>query len=236
LFKVKEFAVLLISATCMFQACYRNEEISMQPTDGYPWLGSKHDIKAVLTDKCVDTIHFNKGEVIADLGAGNGYIEVMLAMYHDSLSFYIQDIDSSVCNQDAINEVVNFYQQLHGKPFTCSFTAVIGTDSTTNLPDVGFDKILMLWTYQYIKQPGSLLRDIKEKLEEDGLLYVINPEQDYDYGRELNRKYGWNGSTVEKQISDIIDAGFELLCFSRNYEDPELPFFMIFNKDDSKKR
>ena len=223
--------VRIIAILMILMGCNRNEELSMQPTEGYPMLENLEEIRQLLADKCLDTIRFNKGEVVADLGAGNGYLEAMLAIYHDSITFYIQDIDSSVCNQLAVNKVVKFYESVAGKTFTCSFLAINGIDTETCLPDVGFDRILMLWTYQYLKKPAEFVNDIRSKLKDKGLLYVINPEQDYEYGLELRDSYGWNGSTVEKQIDNIIACGFRLIRFTRNYEDNQQPYMMVFQKN-----
>ena len=75
--------------------------------------------------------------------------------------------------------------------------------------------------------------DVRENLKDDGLFYVINPQY-YDY-EDLNsqrQKYGWNASPLEKEISDIIDCGFELIRISRswNYEGDNNPYLMIFKK------
>jgi len=209
------------------------ELASMQPFDGYPMLNDVEEIRELLRDKCVDTISFRKGEVIADIGAGNGYLEAMLSLFHDDLTFYIQDIDKKVCNPGTIQEVVDFYQDVHGKPFTNRFIAVNGTDTESNLPDNTFNKILMLWTYQYLKDPETFILDLRGKLKNEGLFYVINPEQDYELGKINSIEYGWNGSTVEKQISDIIDCGFELVRVARNYDDNQMPYIMVFRKSSS---
>jgi len=211
--------------------CNRNEELSMQPTEGYPLLENREEIRQLLSDKCLNNIKFSKGEVVADIGAGNGYLEAMLAIFHDSITFYVQDIDSSVCNQAAVNEVVKFYESVAGKTFTCRFIATNGSDTETCLPDIGFDRILMLWTYQYLKKPAEFISDVRSKLKDKGLLYVINPEQDYEYGLEVRASYGWNGSTVEQQIDDIIACGFMLIRFTRNYEDYQQPYLMVFQKN-----
>ena len=105
-----------------------------------------------------------------------------------------------------------------------------GTDTETRLPDIEFDRILMLWTYQYLKEPAKFISDVREKLRKDGLFYVINPEQDYDHAPTLTLKYGWNASTVDREVSDIIDCGFELVRIARNYEYFELPYIMVFRK------
>lgn len=206
---------------------------SMQPTEGYPYLTSKEEINRLLKDRGVEAIKFKKGEIIADIGAGNGYIEAMLSMFHDSLTIYIQDLDTSVCNQSAINEVVDFYQEVNGRPFTNRFIAVNGTDTDTNLPDSTFDKILMIWTYTYLKEPRVFIKDVRDNLKDDGLLYVINPQQYEDeYTKSIRQKYGWNASPLEKQITDIIDCGFDLMRISRNYDVDSYhqPYIMVFKK------
>jgi SAM-dependent methyltransferase len=202
----------------------------MQPTEGYPLVDNIEIVRQIIESKCIDTIKLRKGEVIADIGAGNGTIEAMLSIFHDSLTFYIQDIDTSVCNQKAINEVVNFYQNVKGKPFTNKFIPITGADNGTNLPNDTFDKILMLWTYQYFKYPQAIMTDLRLKLKEDGLMYIVNPDVDIESSKELTSKHGWNASPIERQISDIIDCGFELIRLSRNYVSSESPYVMVFKK------
>jgi SAM-dependent methyltransferase len=206
----------------------------MQPTEGYPLVDNIGVIKQIIESKCIDTITFRKGEVIADIGAGNGTIEALLSIFHDSLTFYIQDIDTSVCNQKAFNEVVNYYQTVRGKPFTNKFIIVSGADKETNLPNDTIDKILMLWTYQYFKDPQAIMTDLRLKLKEDGLMYIVNPNVDIESSKELTSIHGWNASPIERQISDIIDCGFELVRLSRNYISSESPYVMVFKKKNHK--
>ncbi|MCK4881134.1 MAG: class I SAM-dependent methyltransferase [Bacteroidales bacterium] len=231
MFSARLVGIGIIALLTFLLGCNRNEELSMQPTEGYPMLENQEEIRQLLADKCLDTIRFSKGEVVADIGAGNGYLEAMLAMFHDSLTFYIQDIDNSVCNQAAINEVVKFYESVAGRTFNCSFIAINGNDTETCLPDIGFDRILMLWTYHYLKKPAEFITDVRSKLKDKGLLYLINPEQDYEYGLELRDSYGWNGFTIEQQIDNIIACGFVLIRFTRNYEDNQQPYMMVFQKN-----
>ncbi len=209
------------------------ENLSMQPTNGYPFITNIEEIKGILKYRALDTISFKSGEIIADIGAGNGYIEAMLSMFHDSLTFYVQDIDDTVCNQKAINEVVDFYQKVNGKPFTNRFIVVNGTDTNTNLPDNTFDKILMMWTYSYLKKPRVFIMNVRDNLKNDGFFYVINPQVDEDeYTKSIRQKYGWNVAPLEKQITDIIECGFELKWITRNYDTDGYnpPYVMVFKK------
>ena len=204
---------------------------SMQPFDGYPFITSKEEIKEMLENRGVGDITFREGEIIADIGAGNGYMEAMLSVFSDSLTFYIQDIDSSVCNQRTVNEAFDFYQEVKGSPFTNKFIVVNGTDTNTNLPDNTYDKILMIRTYQYLREPRKFIMDVRKNLKEEGLFIVINPQYNtYENLDSQRQKYGWNASPLEKQITDIIDCGFELIEISRKYDGYGQPYIMTFRK------
>ena len=232
----KSLHIVSVFLFCCFLNCKNNHDNnstsdnSMQPIDGYPFLSSIEDIQDHLKGRCIDTINFERGETVADVGAGNGYIEAMLSIFYDSLTFYIQDIDSAVCNQKAINEVVAFYQNVKGQPILNKFITVIGSDNETNLPNDTFDKILMLWTYQYFKNPIAIMTDLRLKLKDDGILYIINPNLDYESSIQLTSKHGWNASPIEKEISDILGCGFELSQISRNNFCCENPYILVFKK------
>jgi len=107
---------------------------------------------------------------------------------------------------------------------------VIGSDNETNLPNDTFDKIIMLWTYQYFKNPKAIMTDLRSKLKYDGLLYIINPNIDYESSVQLAQEHGWNVSPLEKQISDILRCGFELIQISRNNYCCENPYILVFKK------
>jgi SAM-dependent methyltransferase len=229
----KHFILILICIVSCFSDCKNknnHDSDSMQPIDGYPRIDNVDVIKQILEAKCLDTISYKKGEIIADIGAGNGYIEAMLSLFHDSLTFYIQDIDTSVCNQIAVDSTVAFYQRIHKIPFTNKFIVVNGSDINTNLPDTAFDKVLMLWTYQYFKNPKILIADLWQKLKPNGLMYIINPNINSETGASLTAQYGWNASPIEKQISDILQCNFELINISRNLNSSEKPYIMVFKK------
>jgi len=205
---------------------------------GYPLVGNIDSIKQSLKQRCLDTISFKKGEIIADVGAGNGYLEGMLSLFNDSLTFYIQDIDTSICNQKTVNKVVEFYKRLKEKPFTDKFYAVNGSDVASNLPDGTFDKIFMIHTYSYLKYPQVFMTDLKQKLKSDGRMYIISANVPVnEVTKSLKADYGWNESPIERIINDIIGCGFELIGISRYYYtnyDRGDPYIIVFIKKNSK--
>jgi SAM-dependent methyltransferase len=207
---------------------------SSQNLRGYPLLKNTHSIKKLLKQKCLDTINIENGETIADVGAGNGYLEGMLSLFHDSLTFYIQDVDTSICNQKSVDKVVDFYKKLKGKPFNSKFYMVNGSDFETNLPDETFDKIFMLNVYPCLKYPQILMTDLKQKLKPDGRMYVINPIAPVtDFTKSLKAEYGWNMSSIGEEITDIIECGFELVSLSKyNFRTNGNghPYILVFRK------
>jgi ubiquinone/menaquinone biosynthesis C-methylase UbiE len=221
--------VTILVICCCLSGC-GHKKASMQPFDSYKMITSKEELNQALNEKCLDTIKFVPGDTIADIGAGDGRIEAMLSVLHDSLTFYIQDIDSSVCNQDTLNEVISYFQRITHRTIKNKFIIVVGSDDKTNLPDNTFDKILMLWTYPYFKNPRAIMTDLNLKLKKDGLLYIINPNHGYKSGKQQTLEYGWNASPLEKEITNTIECGFELIKLSRNNEVNENPYIMLFKK------
>jgi SAM-dependent methyltransferase len=229
--------ILILILFCINLLCCKSpvKEESMQPYAGYPLIGNIDTIKQKLASRCLDTIKFKRGEIIADVGAGNGYIEGMLSIFNDSLTFYIQDIDTSICNQRDVDKVVDFYKKLNIRPFTCRFFVVNGSDVESNLPDDTFDKILILYTYQYFKYPKTFITDLKQKLKPDGRIYIVNPDVDHETSDSLKAVNGWNASPVEEEINDILQCGFELISISRNYEIIDnTPYIMVFKLKNQK--
>jgi ubiquinone/menaquinone biosynthesis C-methylase UbiE len=234
LFSKKSTALLLIILFVATWACHQPEESgSMHPAEGYPFTKDIQEIEDILKHKAIDTIDFRPGEIIADIGAGNGYVEAMLSIFHDSLTFYIQDIDATVCNPQTFKEVKDYYQEVKGSMFQNEYKIVIGTDTATNLPDNTFDRILMLWTYQYLKSPETFMESVWKNLKDEGLLYVVNPTiEENEYTESLRLKYGWNVSPLEKQINDILNSGLDLVHINKNYDSDGYnePYIMVFKK------
>ncbi len=226
------FLVISTIILCIFTC---RAQVSMQNLTGYPLIGNIDSIKQLLKTKCLDTIKFKKGEIIADIGAGNGYLEGMLSLFNDSLTFYIQDIDTTICNQKSVDKVVTFYSKLK-EPYTNKFYVINGSELQTNLPDAKFDKILMLFTYQYLKQPLVFMTDVRKKLKPGGRMYIINPDNTKALSKSIQDKYGWNASPIKKEIKDIEECGFELIKKSKyTYTNKRgNPYIMIFKKSTPK--
>jgi len=121
----------------------------------------------------IDFMEINKGDMIAEVGAGNGENLGVLSLFYDSITFYAQDIDPKVLSEKKLKKVVGYYEKLKGKQ-TNKFQVVIGTTSHTNLADKAFDKILLIDAYHDFNKKDDMLEDICAKLKLNGKVYILD--------------------------------------------------------------
>ncbi len=113
------------------------------------------------------------GETIASIGAGNGYIEVQIAAFVENVNWYIQDIDTSCCNQHEFNSVLSYYEKLKGSAIQGKFNLVIGDEKITNLPKNTFDRVIFHNSYHEITQRKEIMDDVKSILKPGGEVIIM---------------------------------------------------------------
>jgi SAM-dependent methyltransferase len=115
---------------------------------------------------------FHSGEMVASIGAQCANWEAIFASRTDSVTFYLEDIDSASLNEKQVSFAWAYYSSLRGKPITCDYKIVIGTETTTNLPDNAFDKIVVINSFHEFTDKQQMLADIRKKLKPDGILMI----------------------------------------------------------------
>lgn len=173
-------------------------------------------------EKSINTFAFEPNEVIASIGASGGVWELYFASQTDNLTFYLQDIDETLCNQEEIEEGIAFYQKLLGKTIVGKIIPVIGTEHKTNLPYNTFDKVLIINSFHEFKNPDKILQDLVKVLKTKGILFI--EEQLAQYEGEIHEGclkplYLERAliAFVEKQgfeLREIVDKGNEVKIFS----------------------
>jgi SAM-dependent methyltransferase len=126
------------------------------------------------------------GIIFADIGASSGYYDAAMAVFVDSVSFYLNDIDHHCLNERNLKKVLNHYSKLKGKSINNAnpFHIVIGTPTSTNLPENTFDVIFSNATMHVIHQPDSILADLYKNLKQDGHLYI---RDEFLYNTEVRK-------------------------------------------------
>jgi ubiquinone/menaquinone biosynthesis C-methylase UbiE len=115
---------------------------------------------------------FRNGEVVAEIGAGDGQNIGGIGLLIDSCTFYIQDIDAKVLNQTAW-EKIKKKNEKSGMSSRHQFNLVIGDEKSTHLPDSIFDKIMMVSSFHEFTYMDEMIEDIKSKLKTGGRVYIL---------------------------------------------------------------
>ena len=115
---------------------------------------------------------FRSGQTIASIGAQCCHWEAAYAATTDSVTFYLEDIDSSKFKKRQVEFAWNYYSTLRGRPMTSDYEMIIGTERSTSLPENVFDKILIINSFHEFTFKTEMLADIKRKLKPGGILYI----------------------------------------------------------------
>jgi ubiquinone/menaquinone biosynthesis C-methylase UbiE len=122
----------------------------------------------------LEFMDIKSGTTFADFGAGSGAITVMMATLMDSSTIYIQDIDTAFLNQQNLDKIIEYHSG-QGKRDLAGihkFHMIVGTYTSTELPDSTFDVIYTNGTMHVISSLDSILSDLKTKLRPDGRLFI----------------------------------------------------------------
>ena len=141
--------------------------------------------------------NFKAGDIIADVGTENGYLPLIISIFHDSLNFFLQDINERCLNPLEFKQVHNYYSVLHAKEIGNSFEFIIGEQNDTRLPKATFDKIMMNDVVHQLYEPFVFFEGMKACLKHDGLLYI--------------GQYEYNGLSTNAIIYFAAKTGFRLV-------------------------
>src|SRR5688572_8017853 len=153
------------------------------------------------------------GVVFADIGASSGYYDAAMAVFLDSVTFYLNDIDHHCLNERNLNKVLRYYSKLRGGSIqtTNTFHYVIGTPTQTKLPANTFDVIFSNATMHVIDQPDSILNDLYRSLKVHGSLYI---RDEFTYNGQVkkcgSKKCGHYVLQYEPFLQSMSKNGFEL--------------------------
>jgi ubiquinone/menaquinone biosynthesis C-methylase UbiE len=120
-----------------------------------------------------DFMSLKQGSLVASIGAKSGWFEAAASIYHDSLTFYLEDISAECLNKATVKATINQYAKIKKKSIENKFELVIGSDSATSLPIQLFDHVLMNTSYHHFSKKKQMLEDVKRILKPDGFVYVF---------------------------------------------------------------
>lgn len=156
-------------------------------------------------DRLIEVLEIEQGEVVADVGAGDGTWSAALAeRVGGSGRIYATEVD-----RDDLKKIRDRIERAG----LDNVLVVEGTQNETGLPPACCDAILLRRVYHHFQEPGAMRASLKQALSDDGLLLIV----DFDTKRYRARPSGIpesrGGHGVEKEVvvSEMERDGFELV-------------------------
>jgi ubiquinone/menaquinone biosynthesis C-methylase UbiE len=182
----------------------------------------------------VHFLDFQKGDVVADIGADDTEFTLSLTLLVDNISIWAEDVDAKNMNQKNFNKNVRRVNKSRLTPQTNDMHFVVGTYTGTNLPDSAFDKILMAATFHSITNIDAMLNDLNKKLKPAGKIYILEafsfPGDTIHCGdkaclrgymfhemREIMARHGFYMTKMRSPETDVVDHT-NCLVFERNQQ------------------
>ncbi len=171
-------------------------------------------------DDVMKALELEKGDRVADLGAGDGYFVRHLAdAVGPTGEVYAVDVDEEI-----VAELSKSFATESG-----NVTAVLGKYEDPMLPDGSIDVVLIVNTYHHIEDRPAYFRRLRNDLRPGGRVAVIEPNEDLGgiLSLALDEGHKSSASSVEEEM---LEAGYRV---EARHEFLPVQIFRIFSPDDA---
>src|SRR5262249_41239397 len=132
---------------------------------GADWLVRPEREQEEQPDKALDELKLKPGMVIADIGAGVGYMSIRMAKrVAPNGKIYANDLQP---------EMLQRLRENAAKEKVTNIQTVVGDVADPKLPANTMDLVLLVDVYHEFSQPQQMLRKIRETLKPDGRLVLL---------------------------------------------------------------
>ena len=138
---------------------YGREIANVMGYQGANWLARPSRATEERPDMAVDALMLKKGDVVADIGAGLGYISFQLARYVE---------DGKVIAVDVQPEMLALLEEERDKYGVENVETVLGTEKDTHLPDESIDMAVMFDAYHELAYPREIMEGLVKALKPGG--------------------------------------------------------------------
>jgi 2-polyprenyl-3-methyl-5-hydroxy-6-metoxy-1,4-benzoquinol methylase len=132
---------------------------------GASWLERPEREEEEHSDAAVEALGLKPGMMVADVGAGTGYMSIKMARKIGPTG--------KVFANDIQPEMLKLLQKNAQQAKVTNIEPVLGTAAGTNLPRGQMDLVLLVDVYHEFSEPEKMLRDLRETLKPDGRLVLI---------------------------------------------------------------
>jgi SAM-dependent methyltransferase len=182
---------------------------------GADWLERKERDQEERPDVALDSLALKTGMVVADVGAGTGYMSLRMArLVGPSGKVYAEDIQP---------EILALLKQKQAKLRITNVETVLGTPSDAKLPAGDIDLELLVDVYHEFSEPRKMLDSLRSALRPEGRLVLLEYRKE-DPSIPIRPEHTM---TVQEVKAELGAAGFRL---DRVVETLPLQHILIFKK------
>ena len=132
---------------------------------GADWLDRSERAQEEQPDKALDIIGLHPGMMVADVGAGTGYMSIRMARrVAPGGQIYSEDIQP---------EMLSLLRDHAAAAKVANIETILGTQSDPKLPSNTLDLVLLVDVYHEFSEPQKMLQRIRESLKPDGRLVLL---------------------------------------------------------------
>lgn len=119
-----------------------------------------------------EAVNFQAGDTVADIGTADGLFIAALSMYTDSLTFFLEDIDS-IWNRSRFDSALQAFSAKSSRSPSNRFYYSTGNERSSGLPSKTFDKVLIIDTYHHFTHRDEMITDAMTLLKPGGKIIVM---------------------------------------------------------------
>jgi len=144
---------------------YEGREIAhVMGFEGASWLERPTREQEERPDWVVEELHLHPGMVVADIGAGSGYLERRIAPLVAPGKVYAVDVQP---------QMVRLLEQLAAEPGMRNVVPILGAADDTKLPADSVDEAVMVDVYHELEYPHEVVESLLRALKPGGHLVFV---------------------------------------------------------------
>ena len=144
---------------------YMGREIAqVMGHQGAYWLERSSRTWEEKTVWAIAALDLQPGEVVADIGAGTGFLSFRIAERYPDSTIYAVDVQP---------EMLEFLQQRSAEFAGSRVLPTLGSETAVNLPDSSIDIAVMLDAYHEFAYPREMMESLTHALKPDGRVILV---------------------------------------------------------------
>ncbi len=196
-------AFVLVAILCLCVCTYAKEDIQRErpgklfSPSKIPLLEDAGRDTWQKPEEILNALNIKKGQTVADIGAGSGYLTVKLSER--------VGVTGTIYAADIQQDMLDYMSKRLAEKELKNVTLVLGTMNDPKLPQNSLDVAILLSTYHEIAQPIDFIKKVKLALKPQGILAIMEFSDESPIGPPIQVRL-----PEDLVINELKQAGFTL--------------------------